>query len=75
MFFLTGLWGSIGPGIVAGIIIVLWDLARILVQSKWLIKKLNQKSSCPHCQELAGSIKSIAKKLGVDDDSGHSRTD
>lgn len=64
--FLTGLWGTIGPGVIAGIIIVIWDIVRILMQSKWLVKKLNQPPQCPHCEAMRKQIDSIAKKLGVD---------
>ncbi|MHA2281551.1 MAG: hypothetical protein ACXAC5_11955 [Promethearchaeota archaeon] len=45
------------------------------MQSKWLVKRLDRKSSCPHCQELASKLEAIAKQMGVDDDSGHSRAD
>lgn len=73
--FFTGLWSTLGPGIVAAVIIVLWDLIRIYVQSKWLVQKLNQQSSCPHCQKLNKKIEAIAKHMGVeneDEDAGHS---
>jgi hypothetical protein len=67
--FWTELLGSIGPGIIAGLIIVLWDVARIYIQSKWLVRKLNQKSECQRCQTTARLITAIAQKLEVENDS------
>jgi len=52
--------------------IVLWDLVRIYVQSRWLVRKLNQKNECPRCQAITSKIDAISKKLGIDDDSKHS---
>ena len=69
---LSGLFGFVGPGIIAGLMIVLWDLARIYVQSKWLVKRLNQKSECQSCQVMADQVKAIAEKLGVEGESEHS---
>ena len=75
MQFWTGLLDSIGPGIIAGMIIVLWDVIRIYVQSKWLVRKLAQKSECQRCQAMAEQVKTIADKLGVENDSEHSGSD
>lgn len=74
MQFWTVLLDSIGPGIIAGLIIVVWDVIRIYIQSKWLVRRLSQ-SECQRCQAMASHIKAIADKLGVEDDSGHSDSD
>ncbi len=74
MQFWTGLLNSIGPGIIAGLIIVLWDVIRIYFQSKWLVRRLG-KSECQRCQAMASQVKAIADKLGVKNDSGHSDFD
>lgn len=66
---------SIGPGIIAGLMIVLWDVVRIYVQSRWLVQKLNQKSECQRCQAISDQVSAIAEKLGVENDSGHSGSD
>lgn len=77
MQFWTGFLNSIGPGVIAGLMIVIWDLARIYVQSRWLVRKLNQepKSECQRCQAMADQVKLIAEKLGVENDSEHSSSD
>ena len=72
MQFWTGLSDSIGPGIIAAMIIVLWDVIRIYIQSKWLVRRLGQKSECQRCQAMADQVKAIADKLGVENDSEHS---
>lgn len=77
MQFWTGFLDSIGPGIIAGLMIVTWDLARIYVQSRWLVRRLNQESESENqrYQVMADQVKLIAEKLGVENDSEHSSTD
>ncbi len=75
MQFWNGFLDSIGPGVIAGMMIVIWDLARIYIQSKWLVRRLNQKSECQRCQAMANQVKAIADKLGVENDTEHSGHD
>jgi len=72
MQFWNVLSKSIGPGIVAGLFIVCWDIIRIYIQSKWLVRKLNQKSECPRCQIMANQIKAISDQLGIKHDTRNS---
>lgn len=67
--FLTELLDYIGPGIIAGLMIIAWDVVRIYVQSRWLVRRLNQTSECPRCQEISNKINAIADKIGVENDS------
>ena len=75
MQFWSGFLDFLGPGIIVGLMIVLWDIAMIYVQSKWLVRKMNQKPECQRCREMADQVKAIADKLGVENDSEHSGSD
>jgi len=70
MGWFSSFWNTAGTGIVAGTMIVLWDILRIWIQSKWLVKKLAQPQSDPH-EEILRQLKNINEKLGVNNDSGN----
>ncbi len=72
MGWFSPFWSTAGAGIIAGLIIVLWDVLRIWFQSKWLVKKLKQPTQ--H-DEILKQLKAISEKIGVDDESGHTSSD
>ncbi len=72
----TGAALGAGIGVIAGVIVVLWDIIRIYIQSRWLIKKLKPSNNCcSKCQENSEHLKLIAQELGVKNGSEHSSND
>lgn len=68
-------WDTAGAGVIAGLIIVFWDLLRIWFQSKWLIKKLSQPAKHSQYHEILKQLEAINRKIGADNESGHTSSD
>lgn len=63
--WLSLFWKTAGTGVITGAIIVLWDILRMWIQSKWLVKKIKQPTECPHCKHLSKKIEEIHNHIGA----------